>query len=435
MVKNMPMPLDDLLPSKARPWKTRFAVMALATGMIIMIWIVAINQYLTPALMATAVVLIVAMLGLRTLEEQARCAIEMAESQRRLLTAQTIGQMGEWSYDPSSDMLRCSPSLTRMYGNGDRMEVKMADTRCHLAPEDLKVRDEALRSVLETGESRQYQKTHRRPDGVERIHRVIVYPTRNAEGAITGVHGIDQDITAAKRLESLETRIADLARLDAMHLMAATLAHEINQPLTAAANYLAAGRRVLARAGTAVDPDVDRLIRSGEGQVRDAGDIVRRVRQMVMKQDERVPVMVMDAWDKTLQLVEVVSPEKNIVFASDIGLGADVVIADAVQLGQVFTNLVRNAVEAVDDEVVVIGLTTRLDEAGCVRLSIRDNGSGLAVSDSDFFALHGSTNKAGLGLGLLISRTIVESHGGRIWVDSSGPEGTVVAFTLPVEAA
>jgi PAS domain S-box-containing protein len=429
----MPLPPDDMLPSKLHPWKTRFAVAALATGMIIMIWIVAIHQYLTPALIATAVVLVVAMFGLRTLEEQASCAIEMAESQRRLLTAQTIGQIGEWSYDLSSDTLRCSPSLARMYGDGSHLEVKMAETRCHLAPDDLRVRDEAIRNVVETGESRQYQKVHRRHDGTERVHRVIVHPTRNAEGAIIGVHGIDQDITTAKRLESLEARISDLARLDAMHLMAATLAHEINQPLTAAANYLATSRRVLARAGRESDADVERLIRSGEEQVRHAGGIVQRVRQMVTRREERAPVLIIDAWKKSLRLVEAVSTNKEIVFASDIGSGADAVIADAVQLGQVFTNLVRNAIEAVEKKMVVIGLTTRLDDVGRVRLSIRDNGSGIAASNRDIFTLQGPS-KDGLGLGLLISRTIVESHGGRIWVDSTGSEGTVMAFTLPVEA-
>ncbi|MDO6413464.1 PAS domain-containing sensor histidine kinase [Sphingomonas sp. BIUV-7] len=371
----------------------------------------------------------------RGLDERAHRILEVADRERRLLAAQMIGEMGEWSYDAARDLVRLSPMLSWLYGLRGRLEMTLEEARHHISPEDRELGNDAFHTVLKTGESRQYNRVATLADGTQRVRRVIVYPTRDAEGTIIGFHGFDQDVTVAKRLEILESRIADLARLDAMHLMAATLAHEINQPLTAAGNYLAASRMKLLRAGADSDPEIEKLIRSGEAQVRNAGEIIRRVQQMVLKQDERSPVVITDAWDKAAQLIETASSARTIRFESDIGSGADIVCADAVQVAQVFTNLMRNAVDAVSEGDVVIGLKTRVDQAGDIHLSVRDNGSGIAVSDREFFALLAPVKKSGLGLGLVITRTIVESHRGKIWIESTGPEGSVITFRLPAQAA
>lgn len=434
------MAAEHLSTSSSRPASRRgdrSAVTVSAVILIALIWFVDTTHYWAGAIGATAVVLLVVILAFKTIGERERYEVDAAEGERRLLIAQMIGDMGEWSYDPSRNIVRLSPMLSWLYGLGGRRETTLAEARLHIAPEEQQLGDDAYRDVMATGESRQYQRVAKLADGTQRLRRVIVYPTRNAEGAIVGFHGIDQDITTAKRLESLESRILDLSRLDAMNLMAATLAHEINQPLTAAANYLAASRRMLAKTDPGPDPKIVDMIRSGETQVFNAGEIVRRVRQMVLKQDEHAPVTIVDAWNKAVQLIGAASPTKTVLFETDIDPDAAVAIADAVQLSQVFTNLMRNAIDAVHDGAAVIGLMTRLDGVGFVRLSVRDNGGGIAVPDRDFFALLAATKKggAGLGLGLVISRTIVESHGGKIWVDSTGPEGTVVAFTLPVSPA
>jgi signal transduction histidine kinase len=367
----------------------------------------------------------------KALDELTSRILEAADCERRLLVAQSIGEMGEWSYDAPRDLLRVSPMLSWLYGLRGKQESTMEEARRNISPEDRKRGDEALRTVMETGESCQFQRMATLADGTQRVRRVIVYPTRDSQGAIIGLHGFDQDITTANRLEMLESRMADLARLDAMHLMAATLAHEINQPLTAAGNYLAASRMKLERAGVESAAEIDGLIRSGEEQVGNAGDIIRRVQQMVLKQDERAPVRIADAWDRAAQLVDGASLDKSVRFGADIGQGADIVIADAVQVAQIFTNLMRNAANAVPAGDVVIGLSTRVDEAGWVHLSIRDNGSGIEASNRDFFALLAPAKKSGLGLGLVITRTIVEAHRGKIWIESTGPDGSVITFRLP----
>ncbi|QJU57980.1 PAS domain-containing protein [Sphingomonas sp. AP4-R1] len=386
--------------------------------------------HLAGALTRTIAVLAVAWLAFRAIDAQVRRELALAENNRRLLVAQMMGRMGEWSWDAATDTVWRSPVLDWLYGDRGRQRKKLADILPGLDPEDRRRVEEAFHVVMATGEPCEFQRRGGAQDGGRRVRRVIAYPTRNAEGTIIGVHGIDQDVTTAKRLESLESRIVQLSRLDAMHLMAATLAHEINQPLAAAANYLVASRRLLARPGTAPHPEIEDLILSGETQVRNAGQIVRRVREMVMKRDEHVPIVVSGAWHRAAELVEAVTEDRAILFETEIDEDAAMVIADEVQLSQVFTNLMRNAVEAVPAGPVLIGLRVRRDDKGCVRLDVRDNGSGVAMPDHDVFAPLETTKESGFGLGLIISRTIVEAHGGRIWIESSGAEGTVVAFTL-----
>lgn len=390
--------------------------------------------HLAGAIARTLAVLVIAFLAFRAIDAQVRRELALAENNRRLLIAQMMGRMGEWSWDAASDIVWRSPVLDWLYGDQGPQKKTLAEILPRLDPDDRREVEEAFRQVMATGDPREFQRQGRLPDGTRPVRRVIVYPTRDAEGVITGVHGIDQDITTAKRLESLESRIVQLSRLDAMHLMAATLAHEINQPLAAAANYLAASRRMLAQPGMVADPEIGDMIHSGEMQVRHAGEIVRRVREMVTKRDERGPVKVSIAWHKAMELVEAVTEGRILRFETDISGDAGLVIADEVQLSQVFTNLMRNAVEAVVAGPVLIGLRARLGDQGSVRLEVRDNGAGIAVPDHDVFAPLSTTKETGFGLGLVISRTIVEAHGGRIWIESSGGEGTVVAFTLKAGA-
>jgi C4-dicarboxylate-specific signal transduction histidine kinase len=213
--------------------------------------------------------------------------------------------------------------------------------------------------------------------------------------------------------------------------MAMTLAHELNQPLTAAANFLAAARRFGEASG--LSDDVRSALSSSETQIQRAGQIIRRIRNMVAAGGaKREPVDVRDAVNLSRALLESSGGTGDIALDIQIAPGAGQVLADQVQLEQILLNLLRNAEEASDDaRAAKVQVSADLLD-GMVRISVRDRGVGIEPHriDTLFDALQPSSS-GGLGVGLSLCRTMVEAHGGRIWAAAAEGGGTTISFTLP----
>jgi two-component system sensor kinase FixL len=270
------------------------------------------------------------------------------------------------------------------------------------------------------------------PSGIETRHLGMVMPGFDADGKVVRLHGTDQNIAARKLLDRLQTHVAHLSRVEAMNAMATTLAHELNQPLTAASNYLNGSRRRLRRGGDdALDAVREGLEAAGQ-QVDLAADILRRARDMVANQPRAVTnVALARVVEDALALVAIAGgeprPTVRMAFASD----ARSVRADRIQLQQVLINLLGNACDATagraDAEIVI----TSAREGELVAITVADNGTGFSRPAEERFSPFATTRESGLGLGLSISRTIIESHGGRIWTADREGGGAVVGFTLP----
>ena len=234
---------------------------------------------------------------------------------------------------------------------------------------------------------------------------------------------------------------ARLARLGSMGELAAALAHEINQPLTAAGTYT----RLVAQAlepgtsGTA-KPEVAREAASkAVGQVERAAEVVRRLRQLIqLGRSEIAPVALSRIVQEALELLRPEIERHSVTVRDHIGRDLPPVMADILQVEQVLINLVRNAIEAIGGADVARGLVTieaAPNGAGLVEVRVRDNGPGFAREQLDAAPQPFATTKAeGLGVGLALSRSIVEAHGGRLWSGKSA-QGAVVHFTLPVAEA
>lgn len=247
----------------------------------------------------------------------------------------------------------------------------------------------------------------------------------------------DQQMTES-RLKELQSEVAHMSRFTALGEMASTLAHEINQPLTAISNYLKGSQRILQR----LDGEEVAVLRDAIGKAADqalrAGQIIRRLREFVSRGDsertiENLPKLIEDA--STLALVG--AREGGIETAFRLDPSATQVFADRIQIQQVLVNLIRNAIEAMAEAAPPrsLEIATVLREGGFVEVSVADSGAGLAPEVArNLFQPFVTTKRKGMGLGLSICRTIVEAHGGRISVAGREGGGTAFRFTLPAIA-
>jgi two-component system sensor kinase FixL len=249
---------------------------------------------------------------------------------------------------------------------------------------------------------------------------------------VVRLHGTDQDVSARKKMDQLEAEVSHLSRVEAMNAMAATLAHELNQPLAAASNYLVGSRKILTSGNGDPEAAADG-VNAAHQQVQFAGEIIRRVRAMVSNDPkERSSVPISRIIDDAITLGTLGTDQPGVEIRKRVRPNARFVIGDRIQIQQVLLNLIRNAREAVATvkKPAITIRSSRADE-GHVLVAVEDNGVGFGETGPRLFTAFSSDKTEGLGLGLSISRTIVESHGGRIWIENLPAGGARVSFTLP----
>ncbi|MGR4866455.1 PAS domain S-box protein [Caulobacter sp. LARHSG274] len=238
----------------------------------------------------------------------------------------------------------------------------------------------------------------------------------------------DQDL----RLQALQSELVHASRLTAMGGMAAALAHELNQPLSAIANYMKGSVTLL----KAKDPDLvrlgDALDRAGDQALR-AGEIIKRLREFVAKGETEHTIEDLGKLMEEASALALVGAKEAGLRVSLRFTRVEPVIVDRVQVQQVALNLIRNAVEAMRGGAIkelTIAISTAADDMAQVTVS--DTGPGLAPEIAErLFQPFISSKDTGLGVGLSICRTIVDAHGGRIWAQSNARGGATFAFTLP----
>jgi PAS domain S-box-containing protein len=237
-----------------------------------------------------------------------------------------------------------------------------------------------------------------------------------------------------KRMQELQTELAYMSRLTAMGEMGSTLAHEVNQPLTAIAGYLKGCGMILERMDGEHVPMLQHGIQGAAEEALRAGEVIRQLRAFVARGETDQEI------EDLRKLIEEASAlalagakDKGIKIDFDLPHESPKVLVSRVQIQQVLLNLVRNAMEAMQDvsERRLTIMAQAEDEGTMVRLSVKDTGTGLAPSVQEkLFTPFTTTKRSGMGVGLSICRTIVEAHGGKIWAESSPGEGTTFSFTL-----
>jgi two-component system, LuxR family, sensor kinase FixL len=266
----------------------------------------------------------------------------------------------------------------------------------------------------------------------------VYQPVRDERGAIVGLFCEGYDVTAQREatdsLALVQSELIHLSRVNAMGTMVVTLAHELNQPLSAITNYTAGAKRLVASAAEPDEPILRALDAIAEASLR-ASDIIRTLRELVKRRvGDPEPFDLKSAIGECIRLVgATISPNTELIDLTPPGL---VISADRIQIQQVVINLLRNACDAVAGSSQMDVTLTAKTVGDSVIVCIADAGPGLSVEAAEnIFSWTESTKEGGMGLGLSICRTIVEGHRGRIWVERSNSAGSELCFSIPVQLA
>ena len=345
-----------------------------------------------------------------------------------------------WDHDFLTGTIEWSENAAAVLGAGTVPLGRKPDGwwRDRIHPDDAPALVRSLKTAIE-GDARSWTGTYRfcRDDGdyADMVDRGFII--RDDEGRAVRAVGAMTDLTEQHQAEAeirrMQGELVHVSRLSAMGAMASTLAHELNQPLTALANYISGAKRIVERKEIG-DADLAEALLAAEIGALRAGEIVRRLRELVSRgavsvKVEHLPQLIEDAG--VLAFVD--EHVRGVSHRIALDPEAQYVHADRVQIQQVLINLIRNAVEALEGRVVrEVVISTRAAPGEMVEISIEDSGPGIDPADLDnLFSEFMTTKSGGMGIGLPISRTIVEAHGGKIWVGNRPEGGAMFRFTLP----
>ncbi|WP_025290517.1 PAS domain S-box protein [Sphingomonas sanxanigenens] len=340
--------------------------------------------------------------------------------------------------DEQGSILSFSTAAEKLFGYAETEVVGSNVSRLMPSP-DRERHDGYLERYLVSGERRiigigRMVLASRRDGSTFPMELSVGEATSDKQRVFTGfIRDLSERHETEERLEELQSKLIHVARVSAMGTMASTLAHELNQPITAVANYVEAVRDLLAEGNPDDLPMITEALNDAAGEAIRAGHIVRRLRDFVARGEvektvENLPDLIAEA--AALGLIG--AKEKGVRSHFDFDAGAALVLVDKVQIQQVLINLVRNAVEAMANSPErEIWVCTRKEEDGMVRVTVADTGPGVAEHVAQqLFTAFVTTKSEGMGLGLSICRTIVEANGGRIFLEPRKGGGSQFHFTL-----
>jgi len=300
-------------------------------------------------------------------------------------------------------------------------------------PDDLKRVTERWRASQATGQPLDYEARLRRgSDGVYRWFQTRARPLRDNRGKIVKWCAVATDIEDRKDAEQLRADLTHASRVSTMGELVASISHELAQPITATTNNAKASLRWLQR-----DPPDLTQVRKGTERIIEAGtfasEIINRLRSLYKKApSKRELVAINEVIDEMVRLLRSEANEYAVSIRTDLAADLPKITADRVQLQQVLMNLMLNGIEAMKETGGVLTLKTGRGECGQVLISVSDTGVGLPAGRTDeIFNAFFTTKPQGSGMGLAISRSIVESHGGRLWSTSHDGRGATFHFSLP----
>jgi PAS domain S-box-containing protein len=379
--------------------------------------------------------------GIAIERKQTQDALQRSEAY--LAEAQRLTHTGSWVWDVrTKEASYLSDEWYRIYGFDPTSDGQAWDQRLQrIHPEDRGEWEAAINRAI--NEKSDYELEYRLflPDGAIKYVHVLGHPVVNSFGDVVQFMGSITDITERKVAESERERLyqleADLAHTNRVSLMgelAASLAHEVKQPITAAATNARTGLRWLQRE----PPDIVEARETISRIVKDvtrAADIIDRNRSLYRRNTpQREMVNLNELIPEMIALLHDAANRQSISIRAEVDGTLPPITADRVQMQQVLMNLMLNGIEAMKDSGGELTIRLKKAEDGQIQLSVSDVGVGLPVENAEhIFDAFFSTKTQGTGMGLSISRRIIESHGGRLWASSNSGRGATFHFTVPAE--
>jgi PAS domain S-box-containing protein len=375
--------------------------------------------------------------------DRKRAEEALRRSEAYLADAQRLTHTGTWAYKAGGVALYWSEENFRIWGFNPQHGVPDMETvQQRMHPEDRDREVEYAKRAVRAGKDFVQEFRIVLPDGNVRHIQSVGHPVFSASGEVTEVLGTHIDITERKhaeqereRLHQLEEDLAHMNRVVMLGELASSLAHEINQPITATVTSAKACLRWLAHD----PPELERARAAAmriESDGNRAGEIIHRLRMFYKTgaPPQRELVDINDVVDEMLVLLRNEAMRHSISLRTELAPQLPQVLADRVQLQQVLMNLMLNGIEAMADEAGELSVRSQRTENGLLLVSVSDTGVGLPSEKPDLiFNAFYTTKPQGTGMGLAISRSIIEAHGGRLWASANAPRGATFHFTLPVE--
>jgi PAS domain S-box-containing protein len=374
--------------------------------------------------------------------ERIQAEEKLRRSEANLAEGQRISHTGSWAWNVATGECFWSLEHYRIFGLApETFKPTKDNTQRMIHPEDLPLVEQTLEQAVR--ERSHFEVDYRlvRPDGSIRYHHGLGHPVVK-EGGEQEFIGSVMDVTerkcAEEALQKLQTELAHVTRVTMMGELAASIAHEINQPLGAIVNNSNVGLR-LVNGARELPKELREILSDIVHDANRTSAIVARIRALAKKSiPEKTSLQLGDVVADVLMLAQGILAERRIEVRTELDDDLPQVSGDRVQLQQVLLNLVMNGVEAmsgVQDERRILTIGVQRDElAGrpAIRITVRDLGCGFRPEDSErLFESFYTTKSHGMGLGLWISRSIVEAHGGRLWATLNDGPGATFSCALP----
>src|ERR1700691_2294435 len=374
---------------------------------------------------------------LRDITERKRAREELRRSEAFLAEAQHLSRIGSFSWRVATDEITWSEQLYRIFQIDRDVQVTFALIGTRIHPEDISVFQEHIERSRRDRSDVQLEFRLQMPDGAVKYIHVAAHIRRN-KGQLEYI-GAVQDVTqrrsSEEALSKARSELAHVARFTSLGVLTASIAHEVNQPLSGIITNAGTWLRMLG----ADPPNVDGARETARRTIRDgnrASEVITRVRALHGKKSATTQLM--DLNEATREVIALSLSElqrSRVILRPELADDLPMVTGDRVQLQQVILNLLRNASDAmstIDDCPRDLLIRTDRDENDRVRLSVRDVGIGFEPQAADrLFEAFYTTKNEGMGIGLSVSRSIIEHHHGRLWATPNNGPGVTFSFSIP----
>jgi signal transduction histidine kinase len=371
-----------------------------------------------------------------------RAIAERKEGLRRseafLAEAQRLSLTGSFSWRVPADEITWSEQLYRIFGfdHGAPLTTELIGSRVH--PEDIPLLHDIIEQARGAGTDFECEYRLQMPDESVKYLHMVAHGTRDEDGRLQYI-GAVQDVTARRLSEQAlgraQSELAHVARVTALSALTASIAHEVNQPLSGIITNASTCLRMLA----ADPPDVEGARETARRTIRDgnrASDVIARVRALFTKKESAIEAVDLNEVTREVMALSLTDLQGNrVVLRSELAEDLPAITGDRIQLQQVILNLLRNASDAmadVHDRPRQLLVRTERDDGDRVRVSVRDAGVGVHPHNVDkLLDAFYTTKTGGMGIGLSISRSIIERHHGRLWAAANDGPGATFSFSIP----